>query len=363
MANKSTSNLPIDVYLRILIISLILMWCFLIAQPFLIIIIWAVIISVAFYPVYAKVLKWFKGKRGLTVAFFVLAILSLVAIPSVKVSKSVVKSAKSISNLVENKSVKIPPPNENVKEWPVIGNKIYAYWNDATTNLEQLVTEHSDQITGGLGWLFKGVASLLKDVFISIISLFVAGFFLYSSESSFAGVNKFTNRLIGDKGEAYVITARDTIRSVVQGILLVAIIQAVIAYAAFAIMGIPAAALWALLVLMLAVVQMPVILVTAPMIFYGFSIAETTPAIIFAVFMLVVGIIDNVLKPIFLGRGLEVPMLIILIGSLGGMILHGIVGLFVGAVVLAIGYQTYKLWLDSDPNHIENAEALESSES
>ncbi len=339
---------PMDVFLRILIVSLLIFWCFLIARPFLVIIIWAVIISVAFYPIYGKVLKGFKGKRGLTVSFFILVVFLVLALPIIKATQSLVDTGREIQSLLETNEVTIPPPNDGVKEWPVIGDPIYGIWSEAAINLESFVQNHSDQITKFGGWLIKGVAEVFGDVALSLISLLVAGFFLYTADSSYSGSLRFAKRLIGTDGELYVTTARDTIRSVVQGILLIALIQSVLAYAGFYFMDIPAPALWALLVLMLAIIQLPVILVTIPMIIYAFSVADTTPAVIFAIYMMVVGLIDNVLKPLFLGRGLKVPMLIILIGSLGGMILHGIIGLFVGAVVLAIGYQTYILWLDME---------------
>ena len=348
--NKIIPKNPMDIFLRILLASLLILWCFLIARPFLVIIIWAVIISVAFYPIYAKVLKWFKGKRGLTVTFFIVLVFVLIAMPIIKVTQSLVQSGQEIQTLLETNDVQIPPPNEDVKEWPVVGEMIYTLWSDAAANIQSFAQSHSDEITKFGGWLIKGVAEVFGDVALSIISLLVAGFFLYHADSSLLGSNRFAKRLIGADGELYVTTARDTIRSVVQGILLVAMIQAVLAYAGFFFMGIAAPALWALLVLMLAIVQLPVILVTLPMVIYVFSVADTTSAIIFGIYMIIVGVVDNVLKPIFLGRGLQVPMLIILIGSLGGMVLHGIVGLFVGAVVLAIGYQTYNLWLKMEDN-------------
>ena len=350
---------PIDIYLRILLASLLILWCFLIARPFLVIIIWAVIISVAFYPIYARVLKWFKGKRGLTVSFFIILIFLLIALPIIRVTQSLVQSGREIETLLETNEVQIPPPNDEVQEWPVIGESIYTMWSDAAANIQSFVQNHSEQITKFGGWLIKGVAGVFGDVALSIISLLVAGFFLYNADISLEGSNRFAKRLIGTDGELYVTTARDTIRSVVQGILLVALIQSIMAYAGFFFMGIAAPALWALLVLMLAIIQLPVILVTLPMVIYAFSIADTTSAIIFAVYMIIVGVIDNVLKPIFLGRGLQVPMLIILIGSLGGMVLHGIVGLFVGAVVLAIGYQTYNLWLNMEDDKIPTKQSAE----
>jgi predicted PurR-regulated permease PerM len=348
MKNYKSSQLPIDVFLRILMISLLIGWCFLLARPFLVIIIWAVIISVAIYPIYNWLVKRLWGKRGLAVGVFVLIVLVMFALPSIRVARSLVKHSNEISAFINDPKTDIPPPNQSVKEWPVVGEEFYNLWAEANKSLDGFIKHHSKQITDILGWLLKGIGGVLADVFISVISVFIAGFLLFQSESLYKGTLRFTHRLIGEGGKAYVHTARDTIKSVVQGILLIALIQALLSYVGFALIGIKIAALLSVLVLILAVIQLPVILVTLPTAIYVFSIADFTPAIIFAVYMVIIGTIDNVLKPIFLGRGLNVPMIIILIGSLGGLVLHGILGLFVGAVVLAIGYQTYMLWLDMD---------------
>ncbi len=112
---------------------------------------------------------------------------------------------------------------------------------------------------------------------------------------------------------------------------------------------VPAAGLWALLVLLLAVIQLPPLLVLGPIIFYVFSIAETTPAVLFMIWSILVSVSDTFLKPLFLGRGVEVPMLVILLGAIGGMMLSGLIGLFVGSVVLSLGNKVFQAWLNNDP--------------
>jgi len=142
--------------------------------------------------------------------------------------------------------------------------------------------------------------------------------------------------------------SRNTIRSVVKGILLVAIIQAVLSFIGFKLIGIPAAGLFTMLVLVAAIVQIPVTLVVIPAIALVFSITDnTTHAIIFAVYIVVVSLLDNFLKPILLSKGLQTPTVIIFLGAIGGVILHGIIGLFVGTVVLALAHRFYLRWLNS----------------
>jgi predicted PurR-regulated permease PerM len=348
---EKTHFRSIDIYLRILLVTGLLVWCILIARPFLVIIVWAIIIAVSIYPVYKKLLKWYKGKRGLAVSTFLVIILVAVIIPSLRLGRTILRHTKEIQTFLADPEAQFPRPNEKVKEWPVVGNDIYSYWTGAYSNLESFINEHNEEVQKVLGWLLKGLGTVLTDVFISMISLVLAGFLLYTSESMFNGLNRFTTRLIGEgMGRHYVLVARDTIRSVVEGVILVAIIQAVLAYFGFLVMGIKGAALFAVLILILAIMQMPIMLITVPVAIYAFAIASGPAAILFAVYMLFLGVIDNILKPIFLGRGVDVPLLIIFIGSLGGLVLHGILGLFLGAVVLAIGYQTYMLWIDNNEN-------------
>jgi predicted PurR-regulated permease PerM len=144
-----------------------------------------------------------------------------------------------------------------------------------------------------------------------------------------------------------VILSRDTIRSVFKGILLVAFIQSLLALIGFELAGIPRAGLFALAVLVLAIVQVPVLLIMIPPILIGFSSLETFPAVLFSVYLIAVALSENLLKPVLMNKGLHTPVIIIMIGSLGGMLFHGIVGLFVGPVILALAHRLLLLWIQS----------------
>ena len=162
-------------------------------------------------------------------------------------------------------------------------------------------------------------------------------------------VTAIFRRLAGKQGEEFATLSGATIRSVVQGVLGIAIIQSVLAGIGLVTVEAPAAGLWALMVLFLAVIQLPPLLVLGPIIFYVFSIAETTPAVLFMIWSILVSVSDTFLKPLFLGRGVEVPMLVILLGAIGGIMLSGLIGLFVGSVVLSLGYKVFQAWLNNDP--------------
>ena len=139
-----------------------------------------------------------------------------------------------------------------------------------------------------------------------------------------------------------------TVRSVLQGVVGVAVIQASLCALGLFIMGVPGAPIWSAIILVFGIAQLPAILIILPMVVWGFSAYDTTPAVIFAVWMIFAAISDNFLKPILMGRGLDIPMPVILIGAIGGMIASGIIGLFAGAVVLSIWYKLFAEWLAQD---------------
>ena len=143
--------------------------------------------------------------------------------------------------------------------------------------------------------------------------------------------------------------ADGTVQSVTRGILGTALIQAFLAGIGMLVAGVPAFGLWTLLVLLLAVVQLPTLIVLVPIIFWVFGSSSTGLAVLFAIWSLAVGLSDNILKPLLLGRGSDVPMFVIFIGAIGGFMRAGIIGLFVGAVVLAVGHELFKWWLENAP--------------
>ena len=182
-----------------------------------------------------------------------------------------------------------------------------------------------------------------------VISIIIAGVFLANAASASKVTQKIFIRLSNtQQGKEYQSLSVATIRSVAQGVLGVAVIQSVLAGVGLYLMGVPAWGVWTVLILVLAIAQLPPILVLGPIMAYVFSVADTTPAIIFSIWSVLVSVSDGFLKPIFLGRGMDTPMLVILLGAIGGMILSGIIGLFVGAIALALGYELFMLWLNQN---------------
>jgi predicted PurR-regulated permease PerM len=356
MKNFDSKN-SIDVYIKILLLSLVLVWSFYIVRPFVTLIVWSIIVAVTLYPIYQKLLKLTKGKKkGFVTSVFILILVALIILPSISLTSSIIDSGKEVYQSFDEGTLKVPPPAASVKEWPFVGERIYTAWSTASRDLENFIVKYKEEISNSLGWVFSSFAGLMGAVFLGLIALIIAGVFMFSADAGYQSGVQFANRLEEGKGERFMTMCIVTIRSVVKGILLVAIIQAVFAYVGFVVIGLPAAGLFALLVLIFAIVQIPVILPMIPAIAIVFSFADTTPAIIFTIYSIIVAVSDGFLKPILLGKGLETPMLVILIGALGGMMLQGILGLFIGPVVLALVYQLYNNWIaeGNTVNKVEN---------
>ena len=153
-------------------------------------------------------------------------------------------------------------------------------------------------------------------------------------------------RLLGERGREWGDLSILTVRSVANGVVGVAIVQAGLAVVGMLFMHVPLAPLWAVMIMFLTIIQLPALIVIGPVIAYVFSYADGVGATIFAVYMLIVGGIDGVLKPLLMARGVDIPMLVILVGAIGGMMLMGMIGLFIGAVVFALAYKLFMVWLD-----------------
>jgi predicted PurR-regulated permease PerM len=189
-----------------------------------------------------------------------------------------------------------------------------------------------------------------------IASILVAAGFLASADSVRAGMLRFCRRVAGEQGDEMLELSVMTIRSVTVGVLGIAAIQALLGGIGMVAVGIPAAGVWSLAILILAIAQLPPWLILGPMIVYVFSYESTTVSVVFMVWSLAVSFADMVLKPLLLGRGVAVPMLVVLLGAIGGMITAGVIGLFVGAVILALGYKLFQWWLSAGEGDADNAE-------
>jgi predicted PurR-regulated permease PerM len=348
-------------FLQIGAVVILILWCFSIIQPFLSVVIWGLIISVALYPVHQSFTEKLGGREKWSATLLVLAGLAIIILPSWLLAESAIDGVKFLTTELEDGAVQIPPPAESVAEWPLIGERAYALWSEAATNFEATLNKFEPQLRS-LGQSLVGFAGgVAGGVFQFIFATIIGGALLTQATGGYSVTRNVANSLVGDEsGDKLADLSINTIRSVVKGVLGVAVIQTILAAIGLVVMGVPAAGLLAGSVLVLAIVQLPPWLILLPVSLWVFSVEATVPATIFFIYSMIVSLSDAVLKPMLLGRGLSTPMLVILIGAIGGAITEGIVGLFIGAVVLALGYELFVAWMAPDEASavgVENANA------
>ena len=352
-------NKAIAVTIRIGFMLFLLVWCYKIISPFIMPVLWGIIIAVSIYPVFKKLVSILGNREKLAATLLTLFALSLLIVPTVFFLESTVTSMQTLGKKIEEGSLAVPPPSEKVASWPVVGKPLHDVWMLASENIGAAIQKFKPQIKKIAPKLLSAAAGLVFTILQFIISIIISGALLVYAQSSERTAQTVFTRLMGEQKKDFTKVAGATIRSVVQGVLGIAFIQAVLAGIGMLAVGVPAAGLLALVVLFFAIVQLPGILVLGPVIVYVFTITDTTPAVIFMIWSLVVGLSDNFLKPLLLARGVDTPMLVILLGAIGGMMTSGIIGLFVGAVVLTLGYTVFTALLEMDSSSPQNSDSVE----
>jgi predicted PurR-regulated permease PerM len=274
-------------------------------------------------------------------------------------------AVRQLLNDVQNNTLQIPAPRPGVAAWPVVGKQLHAVWSQAHADLPALVQSMQPKI-GELARTALGfVASIGGAVLQFLAAFIIAGILMAFGEAGSGASRAIFARLVGTaRGSEFASLATATIRAVAQGVLGVALIQALIVGVALLVAGIPWAGVLAVIVLVLGIAQVPALIVTVPAIVYIWSSGaySTAAAIVYTVVLVLAGMADNVLKPLMLGRGVDAPMPVILLGALGGMATAGILGMFVGATLLTLGYQIFMGWVAANP-HAGQAQAESDAQS
>lgn len=335
----------VEASVRVVLVAILVVWCFQILRPFIAPVVWAAIIAVAVHPAHLRLTAWLGGRAKTSAVLLTLLGLLLLVLPIGLFAGSMVESAQALKARIDAQPLVVPPPPASVADWPLVGQPLYDLWRGAADNLAETLEKFAPQLKAVGGWLLSAATGAGAAVAQFLISLLVAGFFLASATGSVATIGAVTKRLAGAEGQRYLALAARTVRSVAVGILGVAVIQASLLGIGFVAVGLPHAGIWIVLCLGLGILQLPTMIVVLPAIIYVFSVEPTFTAIVFTVWSLLAGLVDNVLKPLLLGRGAAVPMLVIFLGAIGGFLLSGFVGLFVGAIVLSLGYDLLQIWV------------------
>jgi predicted PurR-regulated permease PerM len=342
--DNDLASRALEVSINIGLLILLTATCLLILRPFLTLIVWGVIIAVAAYPGYQKLKHVLDERGGLAAILCTIFLLALLIVPVGLLTSTLIEGIKSAAAHLQEGTFTIPPPPAKVETWPIIGAPLQSLWKQASVNLNTVLKMFAPQIKTIIPELLAASAGIGLTVLQFAFSILIAGGLLAYVQGGAEVSRSLANRLFGDKGPEYEELAASTIRSVTTGVLGVAVIQSIFAGIGFLAVGLPGAGLWALGFLIAAVLQVGAITLI-PAVIYVFMIASSTKAVIFLIWCIIVALMDNLLKPLLLGRGAAVPIAVIFLGVIGGFMTMGIIGLFVGAVILSVGYKLFVAWL------------------
>ena len=349
---RRLSSRLLDVLIRAAFIGVLASLCYVVFAPFLTLMVWAVVLAVALYPLHQSLARRIGGKQGLAATILVLAGGLLIVTPTALLVDSFGSSIHDLVNAVQHNTLEIPAPREGIRDWPIVGKRIHDVWSRAHSDLPGLVQSMQPKI----GELARKGLSIVAGIGIGMLqflaSFIVAGILMAYGESGARGSRAIFERIMGnERGEPFARLSTATIRAVAQGVIGIAFIQAILVGLALLVAGVPWAGVLAGITLVLGVAQVPAFIVILPAIAYIWSSGSYGggAAVGYTIMLLLAGMADNVLKPLMLGRGVDAPMPVILLGALGGMATGGILGMFVGATLLALGYQIFMGWVATNP--------------
>ncbi len=354
----------LEVLIRAGLIFALAVLCFQVFSPFLPLMAWALILAVTLYPLQEFVAAKMGGRQGLAATVLVILGIALIVVPTAILMSSLGDSVHRLVNDVQSNALVIPAPPESVAGWPVIGEKVHAIWSQAHDDLPALVKSMQPKIGDLAKSALAFVASIGGGLLLFIAAFIIAGIFMAFGQSGSRASVAIFERFAGTaRGPELAKLSTATIRAVAQGVIGVAFIQAIIVGLCLLIAGVPWAGVLAMIVLVLGIAQVPALIVTLPAIGYIWWRGDygTVEAIVYTLLLFVAGMTDNILKPLMLGRGVDAPMPVILIGALGGMATAGILGMFVGATLLALGYQLFMGWVAANRRVEASAQATDTT--
>jgi len=342
-----------DALIRAALIGGLAWLCYRVFSPFLTLMVWSIILAVTLYPLQQLIARRIRGKQGLAATILVIVGILLIVTPTALLLSSFADTVRNFIHNVQQDTLAIPAPPEGVKNWPIVGEKLNSTWSRAHDDLPGLVHSMQPKIGDLARKALAVVASIGSSLLLFLGSFIVAGILMAYGESGARVSRETFERVAGpERGLALVRLSTATIRTVALGVIGVALIQAILVGLSLLVAGVPAAGVLSIIALVVGIAQVPMIIVTLPAIAYIWLSGHhsNTAAIIYTIILLLTGLIDNVLKPLMLGRGVDTPMPVILLGALGGMATGGILGMFVGATALALGYEIFKAWVAANPN-------------
>ena len=335
----------IQIALRLGLLAALIFWCFVIVRPFIGILAWSIVLAVALYPVHAWLSEHLGQRSKLAACIVTLLAAAIIIVPATWLGLGLVDGLRTIADQIGSERTLVPTPPTSIKDWPLVGDWLYDQWSQASTNLESVLAQLAPYVKPVLRSTLSFVGDMGIGALKFVISVILAGFLLPAGPRLVAASKSIMARLLPERSEDFVALAGKTIRSVSQGVIGIALVQAFLFGIGLKFAGFASAGLLAFVVMILTILQIGATIVLIPCIAWIWMTKAVGPALLITIYLVVVGLMDNVLKPLLMGRGLATPMPVLFIGLLGGTLAHGIVGLFIGPIVLAVGWELMMAWI------------------
>ncbi len=336
---------PVQVAIRLALLAGVIYWSYILILPFIPILVWSAILAVALYPVFDLLARLLGGRPVVSAILITTLGLAIVIGPASWLVFGLVEGVRVAADQLTAGTVSFPAPSESVKQWPLIGDAVYDLWYLASTNLAAALGRLSPYAKPVATTVLTAIGSVGIEILKFLVAMIAVGFLFIPGPRLVTSMRTFLSHIVPDRSEEFVTLAGETIRSVSRGVIGIAILQAFLAGVGFIVADIPAAGLFAFLILLLGVAQIGCAVILVPMIAWYWMTREPTAALLFTLYIVPVGFVDNALKPFVMGHGSRTPMVVIFIGVLGGTLAHGLIGLFIGPIVLAVGWELLAAWM------------------
>ena len=344
----------LHIAIRLGLLAALIYWSFVLLRPFIPILVWSVVLAVALYPVF----DWLSsrlGHRPRTAAILTtLIVLAVFLAPATWLGIGLVDGLRDISDQLTSGELVLPAPPDSVRDWPLIGNQFYEFWSNASINLQATLRDIAPYLKPLAGPILAIAGSAGTGTIKFILSVILAGFLFAPGPRFAATIRNNLARIVPERSKDFMALAGATIRTVAQGVIGVAVLQSLLAGAGLKIAGVPHAGVLAFAVLVLGIVQIGSAPILFPVMIWIWTVKEPGAAVLITIYLVLVSLSDNAIRPLLMGRGLSTPVLVIFMGVLGGTLVHGIVGLFVGPIILAVAWELLIAWSREEPVDISH---------
>jgi predicted PurR-regulated permease PerM len=343
-----SSEEVIQIAIRLALLAFLIYWSFVLLSPFIPILAWSVVLAVALYPAYDWLSAHLGHRPRIAAIIVTLAVLAVFLGPAAWLGIGVVEALRNISDQLTSGDLTIPTPPESVKDWPVLGATLHEYWQMASVNLESALRQVAPHLKPLAGPVLVLAGSAGTGTLKFLLSVVISGFLFPYGPPLVAASKRALARIVPERSESFLALAGATIRTVLQGVIGIAALQAVLAGVVLKVAGVPNAGVLAFAILVLGILQIGSLPILVPVVIWVWMVKDVGAAVLITIFLVLVGISDNALKPLLMGRGLSTPVLVIFIGVLGGTLAHGIVGLFIGPIILAVAWELMIAWIGAE---------------